>query len=139
MPNRRILVFGTFDLLHPGHVSFLRQAKRRGHELVVAVARDANVRRIKGRRPAQSERRRAAAVRRTGLAVRVLLASTDPDTRYAFIKRIAPDIICLGYDQTAYTDTLADDLVRHGVRCRIVRLKPFHPRRYKSSLFRSQH
>ena len=51
----RVLSCGTFDNLHPGHIAYLEQAAKLGNELCVVVARDENVKRIKGRYPEQNE------------------------------------------------------------------------------------
>lgn len=134
--NKRVLVFGTFDLFHPGHVSFLKQARRYGDELLVAVARDHVVRWLKGQPPVDAERIRAANVRQAGLAKRVLLARHNPARRFEFIRRLKPDIICLGYDQRVFADDLKNELVRRGITSSVVRLKPFRPRTYKSSILR---
>lgn len=138
MSKRRILVFGTFDLLHRGHVSLLRQARRYGDELIVAVARDTVVRRIKGRRPVHRERQRVANLRALGLANRVLLARKHPAGRFDFIRRLKPQVICLGYDQTTYAEGLESALRMRGLHVQVVRLKSLHPGRFKSSLLRRQ-
>jgi FAD synthetase len=134
--KRTVLVFGTFDLLHRGHRSFLRQAKKLGTTLIVAVSRDRNVRKLKGRRTANNERKRRDAVAELPYVERAVLAPADPSRRFEFIKRIGPEIIALGYDQTHYTGNLAQALRTRGVRLKIVRLKPFLPSRYKTSLLR---
>ncbi|MHA1679090.1 MAG: adenylyltransferase/cytidyltransferase family protein, partial [Promethearchaeota archaeon] len=56
--NKKVLCFGTFDILHPGHVSFLKQARKYGNYLVVVVARDENVKKIKGKYPLDNELKR---------------------------------------------------------------------------------
>ena len=56
--GKRVLCCGTFDYLHPGHISFLKQAARLGTELFVVVARDENVKRLKGRYPDHGEEER---------------------------------------------------------------------------------
>ena len=134
----RIMVFGTFDLLHPGHRHFFRQARRlaRSPLLIVSVARDVNVRRIKGQLPLLSERRRARGVRQSGLADQVVLGGTRDHVSHIIKHR--PDIIALGYDQTAYVKNLRRDLSRQGLAPRIVRLRPHKPQRYKSSLLKYQ-
>ncbi|MFH1181685.1 MAG: adenylyltransferase/cytidyltransferase family protein, partial [Candidatus Woesearchaeota archaeon] len=53
-----VMVFGTFDILHRGHEHFLRQAKKHGR-LIVVVARSSIVRKLKGKPPMFSERKRA--------------------------------------------------------------------------------
>ncbi len=129
----RVLVFGTFDRLHPGHLDFFRQAKALGTHLIVGVGRDTVVHRIKGKLPRNNETARKNAVENCGLTNEVLLLSENPAERFSWIKRINPDVIALGYDQAAFTETLSDDLVRHGIQCSIVRLKPYRPETYKSS------
>ncbi len=136
MNDATVLAFGTFDLLHDGHRSFLKQAAKLGTALVVAVSRDANVRRLKGRLPVRNERHRLAAVATLPFVTKAVLASADPSRRYAFIKRVRPSVIALGYDQTHYTENLPAELAKRGIRVRVVRLKPHHPRRYKTSILR---
>lgn len=132
----RVLVFGTFDLLHPGHLSFLRQAQRRGDELIVTIARDHTVRWVKDRDPIHDEKTRVANVRRLGLADRVMLARHNPARRFDYIRRMKPNVICLGYDQEVFTRHLRLELKRRGIRCRVVRLRAYRPDQFKSSLLR---
>lgn len=137
--NRRphiVLAFGAFDLLHAGHRSFLRQAKRLGQRLIVAIGRDRIVTKFKGRAPFQSEQRRRARVAALRYVNQALLASRDPRRRFSFIKRLRPTVIALGYDQTHYTANLPSQLRRHGIKARVVRLQPYKPGRYKSSIIR---
>ena len=59
------MVFGTFDLIHKGHLYFLRQAKKQGGksaQLVVSIARDINVKKIKRAKPVFNEKQRLANV-----------------------------------------------------------------------------
>lgn len=120
------MVFGVFDLLHPGHISFLRQAKRLGDFLVVSVARDINVKRFKGYMPSQSEKERVAALKKLKFVNKVMLGGLK--NPWPHIKKEKPDIIALGYDQKPYVNP--NDLRR---AAKIVRLKSFRPRVYKSS------
>jgi len=70
---KRVLCCGTFDYLHPGHESFLKQAAKLADELVVVVARDENVKRLKGRSPDHKEEVRRARVEGLGIAQKVQL------------------------------------------------------------------
>ena len=90
------MAFGTFDLLHPGHINFLSQAKKHG-ELIVIIARDRTVKKIKGKLPLHNEKQRLGAVKSLKLASKVILGSLID--KYAAIKKYKPDIIALGYDQ----------------------------------------
>lgn len=127
---RRVLCCGTFDHLHPGHEAFLRQAADLGDELVVVVARDENVARLKGRGPSQGEEARLAAVAEVGFVTAARLGNRGADL-LRVVTESAPDIIALGYDQRAPAG-----LAEAFPGCQIVALKPFHPDKYKSSLIR---
>jgi FAD synthetase len=127
----RVVCAGTFDHLHPGHIDFLRQAKALGDELIVIVARDENVLRIKGIEP-EHEGYRKLNLEKTGIPDSVLLGNLGNDP-LAILKELAPDIVALGYDQRVSEESIRAVLPE----CRIVRLKPFHPDLFKSSLYRS--
>ena len=91
---------GVFDLLHPGHVRYLAEARAEGDALVVAVNSDASVRAIKGpTRPVNPEQDRAevlAALR----AVDAVVVFDEPDPR-AIIAEIQPDVLVKGADWAA--------------------------------------
>ncbi len=133
----KVLVFGTFDLLHLGHRWFLKAAKKYGQKLYVSLARDKNVKKLKYHFPLQNERARLIAVRKLPYVAHAELGAMDLKKRYDAILRINPDIICLGYDQTYLTQTLARDLKKLGLVTKIIRLKPYHPKKYKSSLLKN--
>lgn len=128
----RVLSCGTFDYLHPGHEAFLRQAKALGDELVVVIARDENVERIKGRRPDHDELARKKSVEELGIADRVLLGFPGANL-LKIVEEIGPDIIALGYDQGK-----PRGLEESFPQCRILVLEAFEPERYKSTLIRRQ-
>lgn len=125
----RVMGFGTFDKLHPGHLDFLRQLSELGDETIVLVARDENVKRLKSRLPGDNEKKRMKAVKATGLVTRVILGESDDF--YRPILDVWPDAIGLGYDQKA--DIRAIQNILPGVK--IIRLRPFMPNKYKSHLF----
>ena len=126
----RVLVFGTFDLLHPGHLFVFQEAAKRG-DLYVVVARDANVERIKGRRPVHTEEERVAAIQDARPDATVLLGDSK-DFR-APIRAVQPDLIVLGYDQR-----LPPGVTDRDFPCPIERLPAFEPEKHKSSLKRQQ-
>jgi FAD synthetase len=125
----KAIAFGTFDGFHPGHRFYLDEASKHG-ELTVVVARDATVVKVKGRPPLKDENARLADVIAAGYCG-VLGSLTD---RYAVLTEVRPDVICLGYDQQAFTEKLEDVLKERGLAARIVRIGAFQPETYKSSL-----
>ena len=132
----RIMVFGTFDILHKGHLNFFKQARKLSSKpyLIVSVARDVNVKKIKGNKPSLNEKKRLSLVKKTGLADKVVLGA--PDDYISHIIRYKPQIIALGYDQRAYTQNLKYILKKRGLIVRIKRLKAFRPQIHKSSILK---
>ncbi len=124
----KILLFGTFDHLHPGHLFVFEEAQKRGNVFVV-VARDANVLRIKGRAPQQTQQERMAAVQAALPGATVMLG--DDSDFLAPVRRVQPDLILLGYDQKLPPGVTEADLL-----CRVERLPAFRPEEFKSSLLR---
>ncbi len=128
-----VVCAGTFDHLHPGHVDFLNQAKALGSELVVIVARDTNVLKIKGIKPDHDEQCRRSNVEQTGIPDRVVLGNPEGDL-FSILLNLAPDIVALGYDQRVRDEQIKEKLPG----CTVIRLHPFHPEKFKSSFYRKK-
>jgi FAD synthetase len=145
--KKKIMVFGTFDGLHKGHLNFFKQARalktlvpgqaRLLHQfpfLIVSIARDKNVFKIKGKYPNLPERARMVLVEKCKLVDRVVLSGIK--NHLPHIIKIRPDIIALGYDQKAYVQNLKKDLKNKGIFTKIVRLKPYKEKIYKNHLLK---
>jgi len=104
--------------------------------LIVSVARDINVKKIKSQKTSFNEKARLKIIKRLKLVDHALLGGVK--NYIAHIKKVSPHIIALGYDQTAYVKNLKADLKRSGLKTKVLRLKAFYPKIYKSSLFKSQ-
>jgi len=90
---------GCFDLVHPGHVSLLRQAREACDHLIVGLNTDASVRRLKGEgRPIQSEMARAIVL--ASLASVDMVVLFDEETPITLIEAIRPDVLVKGADYT---------------------------------------
>ena len=90
---------GCFDILHPGHVAYLAQARGWCDRLVVALNTDASVRRLKGEgRPVNDLDSRAAVI--GGLASVDRVTAFDDPTPIALIERLKPDVLIKGADYT---------------------------------------
>ena len=98
-PRERRLVFtnGCFELLHPGHVEYLTQARALGDVLVVGLNSDASVRRLKGAgRPLVEEAERAAVL--AALRSVDVVTLFDEDTPLELISALLPDVLVKGGD-----------------------------------------
>lgn len=127
---RKVLVFGVFDNLHEGHINFLKQAHRHGDYLIAAVTRDYSVKKLKGRLPLQNERARVAALR--NFADKVILG--ERKVTYKLIRKINPDVICIGYDQRPSVTEARKILRKLGMGKTVLKkMKPYRPSIYKSS------
>lgn len=117
--GKKVLVGGTFNILHPGHVLFLKKAKALGDTLVVVVASDRTVLKEKDLLlfPA---RKRAGLLRQLGFIDKVVLGSERD--RLEVVERERPDIIALGHDQKGAAG-LRKELKERGLTCKVVRIK----------------
>jgi len=135
----RVMAFGTFDNLHPGHLNYFKQACRFGDELIVIIARDKNVLAIKKRAPQDDEKTRQRNVRRAlkelGITGRAVLGNLK--NRWLILKKYRPEIICLGYDQQVDLPQLAREIAKFCLFCKIKRLRAYCPEKYKSSFCRN--
>src|SRR6516162_7631119 len=114
---------GCFDLIHPGHVHLLTQARVTCDRLVVALNTDASVRRYKGpERPIQTEAARATVM--ASLAPVDLVVLFAEDTPLALIEAIRPDVLVKGADYRPQEVVGADFVQRNGGRLLLVDLLP---------------
>jgi len=98
--KRVVFTNGVFDLLHPGHVRYLAEARAQGDALIVAVNSDRSVHAIKGpSRPINNERDRAEVL--AALASVDAVVVFDEDDPHAIIAAIQPDVLVKGADWAA--------------------------------------
>ncbi|MBI2552598.1 adenylyltransferase/cytidyltransferase family protein [Candidatus Uhrbacteria bacterium] len=127
---KSVVVFGVFDLLHPGHLYFLREARKRGDQLTVVVARDARVKFEKKRASFFNERERLQMISALRYVDQAMLG--DRAGEWKVLKKLRPDIVCIGHDQKA-------EWIK---RCilktlpKVIRIKPYKSSRYKSNNLR---
>jgi len=117
--NQIVLANGCFDLLHVGHVRYLRGAKALGGKLVVALNSDASVRQIKGEgRPFMPQDERAEIL--AALAdVDAVVIFDEPDVR-TLIRELRPDVQAKGTDYTRENVPERDEVLAYGGRVEIV-------------------
>ena len=129
---KTILIFGTFDVIHPGHEFFLKQVRKRGERVVASVARDAFVQTTKGRKPVHDEEERLKQILETGFVDEASLSDEIAGT-YTVIRRLSPDLICLGHDQFDLKKNLQQWLEQNGLDISIAVIEPYKPHVFKSS------
>lgn len=133
---KRVMAFGTFDILHLGHVKLLRSAKRivNGDKvnLIVVIARDENVIKEKNRRPIFPEKQRLEMIKSLKVVDEAYLGNLGSD-RLRVIEELKPDIIVLGYDQKIQKEFLKDELKKRGLSVEIKRLEKYGNDSFNSS------
>jgi FAD synthetase len=136
--RRKVMAFGTFDLLHLGHIHYLKHAKRHGSQLIVVVARDDTVKRIKGRKPLKDEQTRVELVASLKWVDRAVLGAKDPNHMLRVIKRFKPDVIALGFDSIFNPDELGKMLTCLGLKPTIIRISRYRDARASSTTLRAR-
>jgi len=133
---KRVMVGGSFDIIHLGHINFLKAAKNlcENCKLIVIVSRDSTIKRIKGREPVFSENDRLEIVKSIKYVDEAYLGNElEEKSFFDIILEIKPDIIALGYDQNINEDKLKKWCEQKGLSIKIVRLPKFSSGRINSS------
>ncbi len=118
----RVMATGVFDILHPGHLHFLREAKEMGDELVVVVARDSVAEKMK-RKPFIPENIRLTMV--SSLKPVDLAILGVEGNIYDILNLVRPDILALGYDQEFDEAQILEEAKKRGINLKIVRISKY--------------
>ncbi|MDI9619661.1 MAG: FAD synthase [Candidatus Nezhaarchaeota archaeon] len=121
MNRRKVMVAGVFDIIHPGHIYLITKASELG-DVIVVVARDSTVKRLKGRRPVIPEGQRLEVVRSLKKVDEAFLGHEGVDM-LRIVEEIKPDVILLGPDQAFTEEDLKRKLEARGLNIEIKRLK----------------
>ncbi len=117
---RVVMMGGAFEIIHPGHVQALSDARRLGNTLVVVVATDESVEKNKGRAPVTDQALRVGLV--SSLRQVDLALAGNKGSIYEILLRIRPDVVALGYDQRHSGEEIEREAARRGVSIRTARL-----------------
>jgi len=131
---KKVMVFGTFDVLHEGHLAFFLEAKKYGNFLIVVIAKDSSVKKMKGFLPQQNELERFENVKKQTLVDRAVLGYEDDF--YRIIEEQKPTVLCFGYDQNKLD--VEKELKKRGIKVEMYTLSAHYPEKYKSSLIRKK-
>ncbi len=129
-----MVAFGSFDIIHPGHLHYLREASSYG-SLVVVVARDRSIEMLKGRKTLMDEASRLDIIRSLRFVDKAMLGGKIRkwDDMYKILLKVRPDVIAFGYDQKVDTAHLKSFLAKNKLNPKIVFVRPFRSSKYKSS------
>ena len=119
----KVMATGTFDLLHLGHIYYLKEAKKLGDKLAVVVATDITVRRLK-HEPVNPEEIRLDLIKQLKIVDEAYLGHEDD--MYEIVEEIKPDIIALGFDQLHDEKKIESELKKRKIKAKIVRLKQYN-------------
>lgn len=128
---KTVMLFGTFDILHAGHLHVFKKAREHGDIVIAVLARDVRVEHIKGRTPVHNEAERKELLEHVDLIDTVVLG--DQHDVYKVIAEHKPNVILLGYDQHHFTDALQEKLKEFNLNdTDIIRLEPYKAHTHKS-------
>ncbi|NHJ47964.1 MAG: adenylyltransferase/cytidyltransferase family protein [Asgard group archaeon] len=123
-----MVVFGTFDIIHPAHLKFLIEVRSAVDcfecELIVVLARDSSIVRIKGHEPIFDEEKRLRLI--SGLrVVDYALLGNEGENHFQIILDLEPDYIVLGYDQVPNIDPLLEFIKNNKLKTIVHRLPKY--------------
>ena len=130
-----MLASGNFDLLHLGHVKYLEEAKKAGGEnakLIVIVARDSTIKKMKGRNPVMPEDQRRSLVESLKVVDEAILGYEELDISKV-LEKIRPDIIAVGHDQDNIEGSVRKALAAKKLNIQVVKIGKFGKEELNSS------
>jgi len=133
--NKIVIASGVFDLIHLGHIRFLEKAKEAGGvyaQLIVVVARDSTVNKMKGKLPLIPEQERRAIVEMLK-PVDMAVLGNEPLDIAGIIKKWKPDIIAVGYDQNYVESEVRKYVQKENLPIEIVKIEKLDKEEYSSS------
>lgn len=134
--KKKILVGGTFDIIHVGHINFLRFAKQQAKpsELIVVIARDSTVKRKSGHYPIFGQEERKIIIESLEMVDKAVIG--NPPDKHDFLdilSSIKPDIVVLGHDQFLEVEKIKEWSKEHNQKLKVKRAKKFDSNGISSS------
>ncbi|CEG11454.1 FAD synthase [groundwater metagenome] len=119
---KTVVATGVFEILHPGHIKFLTEAKKLGGKLMVIVARDKFI--SKKKNIIISEEQRLEVIKSLMVVDEAILG--DENDIFEPIEKIKPDIIALGKNQLVDEKMLAEELKKRNLNAKVIRIENFY-------------
>ncbi|HHQ44733.1 MAG TPA: FAD synthase [Candidatus Altiarchaeales archaeon] len=121
---------GVFEIIHPGHLLYLEESRRLGDQLVVILATDKTVKKVKGRDCVPQEHRRH--VLKALRIVDDVVVGGDED-RLNTLRKVDPDVLTVGFDQEYDIQKLQEEIREAGLKAKVVKIEKHWEGRYNSS------
>ena len=118
---KEVLVFGTFNTIHPGHLFLINEAKKHG-QVHAVLALDSTIRKVKGRPPVHAIHERVRQLE----AYEVKAFPGDEHDRLKVFRELRPDSVMLGYDQKLFVDTLTSYIAEQELSTKVIAVPSFH-------------
>jgi FAD synthetase len=118
----KVMATGVFDILHPGHIHFLTEARKLGDELIVVVARDSVAEKMKGP-PFIPENIRLIMVSSLKPVDSAILGMEG--NIYDILNLVRPDIVAIGYDQKFSEEEIIEEGRKRGINLKVVRISQY--------------
>jgi len=134
----KVMAFGCFDLLHEGHLFYLKKAKSLGKKLIVVIARDKTITKLKKRKPLYNEISRKKLVEALKFVDKAVLGSDFFKSKMNVIKKFKPNIIALGYDKKNFALKLKKELKKEKINAKVIVLPSFNKKKFNSTKLRKK-
>ena len=130
-----VMCFGTFDLLHLGHINYFEQAKKHGTKLIVVIARD-TTKQKQNKTTLFTEQERIKLVQSLEIVDEAVLGY--PDNHFRIIQEKKPEVLCLGYDHPVKEEELVTKLYQLNLFPKITRMNAYKQDQHKSSILKEK-
>ena len=117
----KVMAFGSFSILHPGHLLYLSEAKKLGDKLIVVLATDSNIEKEKGIKPVFNQAERLKLISSLSTVDEAVLGYEDDFFRIVSEKK--PDILALGYDAQCSEAEMYGKLKENSIEARVVKIR----------------
>ena len=132
---KKVMIFGTFDILHKGHLDYILKAKKQAEKLICVVSRDLTTKIVKKIENKFNEKVRLFNLKNLNLIDKVVLGNLKD--KYKVIEKFKPDVLVFGYDQKSFNLNIKEELKNRNLKnVKIINLKSgLKEQKYKSSKF----
>jgi len=129
------MLFGSFDGIHPGHEFLINTALKYGSKIVIVVAQDAIMKKIKKRNPLYTLQIRIEQLMKR-FPETTIVPGDQEQGRWSAIKQYRPETILVGYDQDGLMNAL--ESITDTYYFSLIQADAFFPEKYKSSIINNK-